>query len=392
MPRLVYILRRSGDSALRLNSLWAVKNLVRRTSLETKRDIMACLGWDEFVKLVFLHVLPSLIDALVTRLLADPDPNIQEQAFTILRNLAENEEGISLVFLHLATPTSNKSPPSSTVSHPSSPLLSILLSGLTSSSPDVVLQSAYALANLANSPVQAHLEKIAFWPGMLSVLKNLLVDGGVGAGAAHTISTHWPPSSSYASASANPVRTAEIRRPVVGCIAILATKGSSRVRREVRESGIAGTLKRLCEWSGVPSGGGASGTHAHGSGVGGNTGMSLSPPTSSSGHWASRTPASPTSGALSSMSGNSASGGVYGSWSGSGSMHGSLGHSAHQGPGVGIPVGRYGGHGAYLGGHGHGAGGGGGGVLAIEDDRDVIQRARAALEWLEHGEGFAPGS
>ena len=55
MPRLVYILRRSGDSALRLNSLWAVKNLVRRTSLETKRDIMACLGWDEFVGLVFPH-------------------------------------------------------------------------------------------------------------------------------------------------------------------------------------------------------------------------------------------------------------------------------------------------------------------------------------------------
>lgn len=55
MPRLVYILRRSGDSALRLNSLWAVKNLVRKTSLETKRDIMGCLGWDEFVGLAFSH-------------------------------------------------------------------------------------------------------------------------------------------------------------------------------------------------------------------------------------------------------------------------------------------------------------------------------------------------
>lgn len=315
--------------------------------------------------------------------MADPESDIQEQAFTILRNLAENEEGTSLVFHHLLAPASNKPPPSSVVSPPPSPLLSILLSGLTSSSPDVVLQSAFALANLANSPVQAHLEKFAFWPGMLSVLQNLLVDGGVGAGAAHTISTHWPPaSSSYSSASANPVRTAEIRRPVVQCIATLATKGSSKVRREVRESGIAGTLKRLCEWSGVPSGSGALGGH-----LGGSTGMSLSPPTSPSGHWAGRTPASPTSGS-SSMGGNSASSGVYGSWSGSGSMHGSLGHSTHQGPGVGIPVGRYGGHGAYLGGHGHGAGGGGG-VLAIEDDRDVIQRARAALEWLEHGEGFA---
>jgi len=58
MPRLVYILRRSGDSALRLNALWAVKNLVRRTSLETKRDIMACLGWDEFIGSVFHHYFP----------------------------------------------------------------------------------------------------------------------------------------------------------------------------------------------------------------------------------------------------------------------------------------------------------------------------------------------
>lgn len=87
------------------------------------------------------------------------------------------------------------------------------------------------------------------------------------------------------------------------------------------------------------------------------------------------------------MAGNLASGGVYGSWSGPGSMHGALGH-VHQGPG-GVPVGRHGGHGAYLGGHGHGPGGG---ILAIEDDRDVIQRARVALEWLEHGEGFGAGS
>jgi len=139
-------------------------------------------------------------------------------------------------------------------------------------------------------------------------------------------------------------------------------------------------LKRLCDWSSVPSGAAVSGSHPHG-GSAGSMGMSLSPPTPSSGHWAGRTPASPSSG-------NPASGGVYGSWSGSGSMHGALGHS-HQGPGVGVPVGRNGAHGAHLGGHAHGAGGG---ILAIEDDRDVIQRARVALEWLEHGEGFGAGS
>lgn len=50
MPRLVFILRQSGDSALRLNALWAVKNLVRKTSAETKRDIMSHLGWPELIE------------------------------------------------------------------------------------------------------------------------------------------------------------------------------------------------------------------------------------------------------------------------------------------------------------------------------------------------------
>jgi len=50
MPRLVYILRQSGDPALRLNALWAVKNLVRKTSAETKRDIMSHVGWQELLK------------------------------------------------------------------------------------------------------------------------------------------------------------------------------------------------------------------------------------------------------------------------------------------------------------------------------------------------------
>ena len=43
-------LKESGDPALRLNALWAVKNLVRKTSTETKRDIMNCLGWAELAE------------------------------------------------------------------------------------------------------------------------------------------------------------------------------------------------------------------------------------------------------------------------------------------------------------------------------------------------------
>jgi hypothetical protein len=44
MPRLVKLLS-GGDATLRLSALWAVKNLLSKTSGETKRDVMQCLGW-----------------------------------------------------------------------------------------------------------------------------------------------------------------------------------------------------------------------------------------------------------------------------------------------------------------------------------------------------------
>lgn len=49
MPRLVQLLG-SGDPTLRLSSLWAVKNLLRKTSTETKRDVMSHLGWKNFAE------------------------------------------------------------------------------------------------------------------------------------------------------------------------------------------------------------------------------------------------------------------------------------------------------------------------------------------------------
>jgi armadillo repeat-containing protein 8 len=44
VPRLVRVLG-MDDPALRVSALWAVKNLLRKTSSETKRDVMRCLGW-----------------------------------------------------------------------------------------------------------------------------------------------------------------------------------------------------------------------------------------------------------------------------------------------------------------------------------------------------------
>ena len=64
MPRLVELLRASGDGPLQASALWAVKNLVRKASKETKRDVMQCVGWSEllgYVHFISVLVLRTLI-------------------------------------------------------------------------------------------------------------------------------------------------------------------------------------------------------------------------------------------------------------------------------------------------------------------------------------------
>ena len=65
MPRLIYIMKESGDPSPRLSTLWAVKNVLRKTSTETKRDVMSHLGWTHLVEYVFhLSSLIFLLTAL----------------------------------------------------------------------------------------------------------------------------------------------------------------------------------------------------------------------------------------------------------------------------------------------------------------------------------------
>ncbi|KAF8967241.1 armadillo-type protein [Flammula alnicola] len=310
MPRLVYILRQSDDPPLRLNALWAVKNLVRKTSTETKRDIMSHVGWTELAEF-----------------LSDPDEEIQEQAFNLLRNLAENEEGIAMVFRELGAQVLEK-----------------IVAGLRSPCEDVLLQAAFAIANLANGTPEQQ-DMILHYPDMLLALQNCLAEA-----------------------------TPAVRRPSVSCILVLAQSRPKR-RKEMNDAGIISTLKRLCEWSGHS---------AHGPGLGpaassvGSLGMSLSPP-SSGGHWGGRSPVRLPS----STHAAAPAAGVYGSWGGSGSMHAYaaphalvIGHGGHRHvPGVGRLHG-YGSHHSWA------------PHMSLEDDRDVVQRARQALEWLEHGETY----
>ena len=101
------------------------------------------------------------------------------------------------------------------------------------------------------------------------------------------------------------------------------------------EAGIVSTLKRLCEWSG------------HGGNSGGRASTTFI--SSNTGGVGGRSPGR-----------HSGSGGVGGggpgSWGGSGSMR-----------------------------HMHGSGHS---TVGVDEDRFVIQRARVALDWLEHGEGY----
>ncbi|KAJ7636791.1 ARM repeat-containing protein [Roridomyces roridus] len=205
MPRLVGLLFPAspsageggpgGDATLKLSSLWAVKNLLSKSSTETKRDVMAHLGW-----------------ARLVGLLQDTDTSIQEQALHLVRNLAENEQGVDMFFRELDAEM----------------LLSTLTRALSAEDDDVVLQATYVLANLANfvpsptntrpsssSSVHPLLSSAQHTPRLLSALRTALAE-----------------------------RTPPVRRPAVSAVLELA-RGSTAGRRALGEVGMVGTLKAL---------------------------------------------------------------------------------------------------------------------------------------------------
>lgn len=122
MDRLIELLQ-SGDPALKLNALWAVKNLLRKSTTETKRSVMRQLGWDRVVEYVRFPV-GRVILILVSRYLKEGAAEIQEQTFNTLRNVAESPEGIDMIFKNI----------------PVEILLNHITVALASSSDDVVLQ------------------------------------------------------------------------------------------------------------------------------------------------------------------------------------------------------------------------------------------------------------
>ncbi|KAJ7774691.1 ARM repeat-containing protein [Mycena olivaceomarginata] len=251
MPRLVKLLS-GGDPTLRLSALWAVKNLLSKTSGETKRDVMQCLGWGRLAEL-----------------LEDADGAVQEQVFHLVRNLAENEAGIEMIFRELRA----------------SVLLRHLTGALSAEDDDVVLQATYVLANLSNGAATYQTHLITS-PPLLAALRAALAE-----------------------------RRPHVRRPAVSAVLELAC-ASTAARRALGEAGVGAMLRQMCADTGAGAGG-----------------------------FRTITSHSPVGG-------------------GGGFQRDGL----HMHLGVGGAAGLRG--------------------SSMEDDKDVIESAKTALDWLEHGEAY----
>ncbi|KAJ7841193.1 ARM repeat-containing protein [Mycena olivaceomarginata] len=176
MPRLVKLLS-GGDPTLRLSSL--------KTSGETKRDVMQCLGWGRLAEL-----------------LEDANGGVREQAFHLVRNIAENEAGIEMIFRELNANV----------------LLRHLTAALSAEDDDVVLQATYVLANLANGAATYQTHLITS-PPLLAALRHALAERGP-----------------------------HVRRPAVSAVLELA-RASTAARRALGEAGIGATLRQMCSAS-----------------------------------------------------------------------------------------------------------------------------------------------
>jgi hypothetical protein len=264
--------------------------------------------------------------------LHDTDLDIQEQGFNILRNLAENEEGIAMVFREIPQ------------------ALGKLIDGMRSSNEDVVLQATYALANLANGTHEQQ-DMIVKHPRLLSTLQLCLAESN-----------------------------SAVRRPAVSCILALV-KSNPKRRKEMTEAGIVGSLRSLCEWSGHPPSQPHDGHHGpgHSSSVAGPGDPPASPPPTAGVAPGVNAPYSARGSVRSFVGGlNTAGvlGGTYGSWAGSGSLHHHYNAFGRHGLGTTVADGRTSSQPTQP-------------HLVLDDEHDVIQRAREALGWLDHADSFA---
>ncbi|KAF8447260.1 armadillo-type protein [Boletus edulis BED1] len=218
LPRLMRLFN-VEDQEIRMGALWGLKNLLCKSSLATKQMVMTHLGWTHLAELV-----------------NDVDPQIQEQALCILRNLVEDEEGIVLIFDSMGEGL----------------VAACISAGLDSSNEPVTRETAYFLGNLSNG-TREQQDIIFTHPPILDLVHSCMADGKSG-----------------------------IRSPLVQCVFNLLTSNPRR-RQELVDAGFVSTLRHLCDWTGTdvsvsPGGLGSAGRLGGGSlgvglGVGVGTGM-----------------------------------------------------------------------------------------------------------------------
>ncbi|KAI5990570.1 ARM repeat-containing protein [Pisolithus orientalis] len=204
LPRLMQLFGME-DQEIRVSVLWAIKNLLAKSQSSTKDMVMQHLGWSQ---------LPDLAN--------DSDPEIQEQAFAILRNLTDDETGVSLVFESMGGDT----------------LANCLSAGLDSPHELVTRETTYVLGNIANS-ARSQQDLMFTHPHILDGIHHCLADARPGT-----------------------------RVPLVGCLLTLL-RTNPRRKRDLVEAGFVSTLRHLCERTG---GGGSGG----GISVGGSGSLAMS--------------------------------------------------------------------------------------------------------------------
>ncbi|KAG9061724.1 hypothetical protein KI688_006873 [Linnemannia hyalina] len=130
-----------GDNVVRLNTVWAIKNLVFEAESDVKENVMRQFGYNNLVLL-----------------LNDSEPAVQEQALNLVRNLAhKREHDIEQVFRGLGN----------------GQLLSIIEEKLSWDDPRLLEHALYVLVNIATGS-EYHKQSILKRQGILrSVLRSM---------------------------------------------------------------------------------------------------------------------------------------------------------------------------------------------------------------------------
>ncbi|KZT27288.1 ARM repeat-containing protein [Neolentinus lepideus HHB14362 ss-1] len=184
VPRLMQLLN-GEDPALRLNAIWAFKNIMYRATHEVKRNVLNQVGWNQ-----------------VSHLLTDANPEIQEQAIHVLQNVVDTEENVKMVFDEIGGDT----------------LLGAIETALSSESEHVMRHGVALLSNLANGS-KIYQDQILAHQELLSAVRNCLID-----------------------------RNIEVRKPAMACILQLS-KSNLRSQQALRDANIHSALQRMTDHS-----------------------------------------------------------------------------------------------------------------------------------------------